>query len=172
LDGTREVAPELTDELVRRGYLTGVSGLYDLTPAGRRFLGKDAPPDEDITAVVLASQLLRHVIPIGIEHATPDGGRVVLTSAEIWSHEVVLHWTEICTPQTVPGERVDPFDSMSLTDDVGTSYAFTGGGGRGGLYTQQMLARFLGTPPEDASTLLVTLPGCHGRLDPVHIDLP
>jgi hypothetical protein len=61
---------------------------------------------------------------------------------------------------------------MSLTDDNGTPYAFTGGGGGGGHYTQQMHARFLGTPPEDASTLLVTLPGSYGRLDPVHIELP
>lgn len=88
------------------------------------------------------------------------------------SSDLILHWTEICTPQPVPGERADPFDSMSLTDDIGTSYAFTGGGGRGGLSTQQMLARFLGTPPEDASALLVTMPRSHGRLDPVRIALP
>lgn len=172
MDGTREVAAELTEELVRRGYLTSTSGLYDVTPAGRSFLGIDVPPDDDVKAVVLANQLLRHVIPVGMEHATPEGGRVVVTSVEIWSHEVIAHWTEICTAEPLTGERSDPLDSMSLTDDIGTPYALTGGGGGGGPHTRQMHARFLGTPPGDASMLLVRLPSSFGRLDPIRIGLP
>lgn len=56
MDGTREVEPALTEELVRRGYVTGPPGPPDVTAWGRDLLGMDAPLDEDIKAVVLASQ--------------------------------------------------------------------------------------------------------------------
>jgi hypothetical protein len=176
MDGTREVEPALTEELVRRGHLTAPPGPPHVTASGRDLLGMDAPLDEDIKAVVLASQQLRHVIPVGAERNTSDGGRIVVTSVEVWSHEVIVHWTEICTEISTrrpwSGDSPDPYESVSLTDDVGTAYVRAGGGGGGSLYTQQMNVRFLGTPPATASTLWLALSRPAGENGSVRIDLP
>lgn len=176
MDGTREVEPGLTEELVRRGYLTGPPGPPRVTASGRDLLGMDAPLDDDIKAVVLASQVLRHVIPVGVERNTSDGGRIVVTSVEVWSHEVIVQWAEICTEISTrrpwSGDSPDPFESVSLTDDVGTPYARAGGGGGGSPYTQQMHVRFLGTPPDTASALLLALSRSDGQNGSVRIDLP
>jgi hypothetical protein len=85
MDGTRDVEAPLIEALEQRGYLTGPAGRQRITASGRSFLGGDTPLDDDVKAVVLASQLLRHVLPLGIERDAPDGGRIVLTSIEIWS---------------------------------------------------------------------------------------
>lgn len=176
MDGTREVEPALTEELVRRGCLTGPPGSPDVTASGRDLLGMDAPLDDDIKAIVFASQVLRHVIPVGVDRNTSDGGRIVVTSVEVWSHEVIVQWTEICTEISTrrpwAGDSPDPFESVSLTDDVGTPYARAGGGGGGGPYTQQMNVRFLGTPPDAASALFLALSRSEGQNGSVRIELP
>lgn len=171
MDGTRDVEAPLIDALEQRGYLAGPTGRQRITASGRRVLGGDTPLDDDVKAVVLASQLLRHVIPLGIERDTPDGGRVVLTSIEVWSHEVVLQWTEICTAQRPPFDRSDPFESVRLTDDLGTPYPRLGGGGSG-VHTQQMCCRFQGTPPNGAAVMSLTLPKRLGEHAPIRVDLP
>jgi len=172
MDGTLEVKPALTEELVRRGCLTGPPSLPRVTASGRAFLGMDAPLDDDIKAVVLASQQLRHVIPVGVERNTSDGGRTVVTSVEVWSHEVIVQWTEICTAQPLAGDSSDRFESVSLTDDVGTPYARVGGGGGGSRYTQQMHVRFVGTPPDTASALFLMLSRSDGQDGSFRIALP
>lgn len=99
-----------------------------------------------------------------------------MTSVEVWSHEVIVQWTEICTEistrQPWSGDSADPFESVSLTDDVGTAYDRAGGEGGGSLYTQQMHVRFLGTPPDTASALLLTLSRSDGQNGSVRINLP
>lgn len=170
LDGTRDVEAPLIEALEESGYLTGPPGGQRITASGLSLLGMDAPLDDEIKAVVLASQLLRNVVPLGLERDAPDGGRVVLTSIEVWSHEVVIQWTGICTAYGPTIDRSDPFGSMNLTDDLGTQYALLGGGGRG-VHTQQMCCRFLGTPPSNASVLTLTLPGRLGEHSPIQVDL-
>jgi len=90
------------------------------------------------------------VLPIKEVRRAAGGGRLFLTSVELWSNAVRWH-----VVQTVPPDH-RPFRSSPLYemgDDVGTSYRIGGGGGSSDGTTWQESAVFMPAPPAAAHAI-------------------
>jgi hypothetical protein len=107
--------------------------------------------------------LLREIAVIARE--IPADGRVrFLTTLEIWSDRVVLRWAEHSPVRGVFGR--DPElrthreggPGWELADDLGTVYAWGGGGARGGGHWQDSEVEFSPPVPATAQRLTVRTP--------------
>jgi hypothetical protein len=118
---------------------------------GRRQMHEGHLPGEELK-VELG---LRRVVPVA--QRMSDGAWVV--SVEIWDHGLTIRWR---TPQRPPRPGLEHLnwlasDNWLVSDEVGTSYRQTGGGG-GGEHRQRGFdykAEFEPAPPPEATSLRI-----------------
>lgn len=88
-----------------------------------------------------------------------DGRRVYLISLELWSAFVGLRWA--VAPARGFSQR--EWGRWWLRDDVGTVYEGHSGGGHSNGEIADYSRRWLGTPPSDATRLVVSLRDAAGE---------
>jgi hypothetical protein len=100
-----------------------------------------------------APELLR-VVPVAMTLSGEDGGRLIITSAEIWTGMIVIHVATIGAPlpSAAPGRL------SSLEDDRGNTYALLGASSGAGSDGARTLGSerwsYVGPVAEDASALI------------------
>jgi hypothetical protein len=100
---------------------------------------------------------LVRVVPLAREAVSRPGWRLMLISLEIWSSGMDLRYAllALAPPET------DPLPGAShrwrLTDDLGTAYELSGATSGAGRTVHLHQLSFQPAPPEDASTLTLTL---------------
>ena len=74
-----------------------------------------------------------------------------IASVEVWDHGIVIRWAK---PEQEPSSQV-PFAPVSLSDDLGTSYARRGGGASRNRRGSLGHAEFEPAPPSRTSSLTI-----------------
>ena len=92
------------------------------------------------------------VLPIVRAVDVGGGRRVHLISLEVWSEFVVFHWAVA----PAAGATHDEWGRWQLHDDVGTGYEPHSGGGHSNGEMKDFSRRWLGSPPAEATRLVVS----------------
>jgi hypothetical protein len=102
---------------------------------------------------------LERVLPVQRFFTSRNGGHVVVTSVDLWSDRVSVHFAyQITThPLLGPSGHAKPGPHWSLADDVGTVYK-PGGGGGGGSELAFGHEEFKPGVPVAARSLLLSSP--------------
>ena len=99
---------------------------------------------------------LRRVVAAAQSLDVTTGGTVFVTAVEVWDTQVALHIVENLPEFLPPGDAINPKrPAWQLTDDIGTIYVPTGGGGSASRSQLRSTFLFRGTVPKDASTLYI-----------------
>jgi hypothetical protein len=111
---------------------------------------------------------LREVLPVRAERRARGGGRLVVSSVELWGDR--LKWNVAQFPPPAPLQPGDPLPKFTMTDDAGTEYRLTSGGagGDGRWWTEYVT--FAPVPPPEAT--VVRLSGgalAHGAMVTVRL---
>jgi hypothetical protein len=93
---------------------------------------------------------LRYLIPVDRLIPLPEGRKAVVTAVEVWGDEVVLRWRE----RAADDDRGHADLEWRMTDDAGTSFRRTGGGGQGSGERMDHHVSFSGRPNQGATVLL------------------
>jgi hypothetical protein len=152
----------------------------DPQPAGqpRPFAPPDAPADrygrpvseDDGTSWPGLDPVVElvDVLPVKDVRRAVSGGRLFVTSVELWSNAVRWHIFQTVQPYHHPFQSVPLYE---MGDDVGTSYRIGGGGGSSNGAAWQESAVFMPAPP--AAARAIYLRGGHLRVgDQVVVQLP
>ena len=120
----------------------------------------------DIEAYLAAAPVLQRVVEVNATVAARLGGRLVVTSAELWTTLIVVHYTIVGsdTSRRMPKgeEEADAFvarmqETRFLHDDLGNAYEMVGGGGGGGgdpaLTIEMHQVTYRGPVAADANSL-------------------
>ncbi|HEV7755012.1 MAG TPA: hypothetical protein VGO94_04055 [Mycobacteriales bacterium] len=97
---------------------------------------------------------LHEVLPVQTERPARGGGRLVVTSLELWGDRA--KWNVAQFPPPAPPAAGEPLPKFALTDDAGTEYHVAGGGagGDGRWWTEYVT--FSPVPPAHATVLRLT----------------
>ena len=97
---------------------------------------------------------LHGVVPVAAERRARGGGRLVVSSLELWGDRA--KWNVAQFPPPAPPEPGEPMPKFAMTDDAGTVYAVVGGGagGDGRWWTEYVT--FSPEPPEHATEVRIT----------------
>jgi hypothetical protein len=149
---------------------------FGAKPAQRAQRPPDPPPESRFICLVPANEPDRP-----LEY----GGRIQILGVELYTHSVTVNWrlAPLPDPEALFADELaaqepdieglpDDFRtilrdklkerlqmqrrSLSLSDDVGTDYRFTGGGGGGGANERRGHADFTPGVPAEAQTLIVS----------------
>jgi Clp amino terminal domain, pathogenicity island component len=117
-----------------------------------------APPLH-LRSAVQPPELVR-VVPIGRQVEVGEGLRLVLLSLEIWSGWLDLRLAGVCSAAGDSASRLlASHTDWTLSDDLGTSYRQVGHSSSGNDLMSLGQISFQPSPPADAGTLTLTLPG-------------
>ena len=94
---------------------------------------------------------LHGVLPVRAERRARGGGRLVVTSVELWGDRA--KWNVAQFPPPAPAGAGEPLPKFAMTDDAGTRYQLAGGGagGDGRWWTEYVT--FSPVPPAHATEL-------------------
>lgn len=109
---------------------------------------------------------LRAVIPVAAEYPAAGGGRVIVTSVELWAHAVRVHVNQVPPPNPASGSPM-----YELGDDLGTRYRQMGGGGELNLQLSTAGPTFTPPVPDGVRVLRLHAGGLRPG-DQVEIELP
>lgn len=114
---------------------------------------------EDIERYLEGVPTFDRVVPVGVQLPGKGGGRVVLTSVELWSHGIIVRHASVAATIWMGAGPDDPtpFD-WQVTDDSGNDYQMGAGGSGGGEQMQTGYQTFTPALRHDASVLRIFVP--------------
>lgn len=138
----------------------------------------------DIEAYLAESPVLQRVVAVNASVPARRGGRLVVTSVELWTTMIVVHFTIVGSDSSrrMPQREDEAAASIArmqetrfLGDDLGNTYEMVGGGGGGGGDPARIIEihqiTYRGPVAGNASSLAF-YPEQAASRDPVIIRLP
>jgi hypothetical protein len=88
-------------------------------------------PDDEIEKWLGGVRELQRVIPVLTERPLRGGGRIIISSVELWDSFVVVRYAETPPPSMGNPSAAHQNHLWALSDDVVIDYGFSFGGGGG-----------------------------------------
>ncbi len=162
--GLNEVRARVMELVARRGPAAEVAAemLSGPAPMSRAQRAVVTPPSHG--RVVSLPELVR-VIPIGRQVELHEGLRLVLLSLEVWSAWLDLRLALVSSGDAIASMpayeagSMASYEGWALADDRGTAYQVAGASSSGDRLMRVHQVSFSPSPPAEAKTLTLKLPG-------------